>query len=77
MESKIVKITDKGQISIPHSFREIIGLDKGDNLLMIQAGNSIIMEKITENRFKDMLKHSENVAKKLWSKKEDDVWDKV
>ncbi len=34
-------------------------------------------EYILKDEFKDLLKHSEQVAKKLWGNKTDDVWDKV
>lgn len=35
------------------------------------------MQKFSKDKFKDLLKHSEKVAKKFWSSKEDDVWDKL
>ncbi|MDO8460387.1 MAG: hypothetical protein Q7S74_04720 [Nanoarchaeota archaeon] len=34
-----------------------------------------IIKKVKSSDFKDLLKHSEKVAKKLWSSKEDDIWD--
>lgn len=73
----MVKVTDKGQISLPISFRKTTGIEKGDDLLMLQSENTIIIEKLKESRFRDLLKHSEKVAKKLWSNKEDDIWDNV
>jgi hypothetical protein len=30
---------------------------------------------IGEDDFKDLLKHSEKVANKLWNNKEDEIWD--
>ena len=77
METKIVKVTDKGQISLPVSMRESSGIRKGDELILIKKGRTILMEKIKESDFRDLLKHSEKVAKKLWGNKEDDVWDNV
>ncbi|NQV08296.1 AbrB/MazE/SpoVT family DNA-binding domain-containing protein [Candidatus Woesearchaeota archaeon] len=77
MKAKMVKVTDKGQISLPISFRKTTGIEKGDDLLMLQSENTIIIEKLKESRFRDLLKHSEKVAKKLWSNKEDDIWDNV
>ena len=77
METKIVKVTDKGQISLPTSIRESAGINKGDELILIKRGRTILLEKIKESDFRDLLKHSEKVAEKLWSNKEDDVWDNV
>tara|TARA_Y100000310_G_scaffold345532_1_gene466148 strand:- start:11545 stop:11778 length:234 start_codon:yes stop_codon:yes gene_type:complete len=77
METKLVKITDKGQISIPTSMRKATGIKKGDELIVIQEGNIIILEKVKKSSFKDLLKHSEKVAEKLWGNKEDDIWDTV
>ncbi len=45
---KTVKISEKGQIAIPVDIREAIGLRKGDELLLLQDGNKIFMEKATE-----------------------------
>ena len=77
METKIVKVTDKGQISLPISIRESTGIKKGDKLLLIKQGKTILIEKIKEAHFRDLLKHSEKVAEKLWGNKEDDVWDSI
>ena len=77
METRIVKVTDKGQISLPISIRESAGIKKGDELILIKKGKTILLEKLNESFFKDLLKHSEKVAEKLWSNKEDEIWDKV
>ena len=77
MDVKIIKVTDKGQVSIPVSLRNATGIKKGDNLVMIRNGSVILMEKVKSSDFKDLLKHSEGVGRKLWSSKEDDVWDKI
>ena len=77
METKIVKVTDKGQISIPVSMRKAIHVGKGDVILMIENDKTIVMEKLKISGFQDLLKHSEKVAKKLWSNNEDDIWDSV
>lgn len=76
---KTVKVSDKGQISIPSEIREEAGIKKNDELLIIQEGDKILIEKPSfkkiKDDFRDLLKHSEAVAKKLWGSKEDDVWD--
>ena len=77
METKIVKVTDKGQISIPVEMRKSIGIKNGDELIIINDKGTIIIDKIREADFRDLLKHSEKVAERLWGNKEDDIWDKV
>ena len=77
MDAKIIKITDKGQLSIPISIQEATGIQKGDEVLMVENNNTIIIKKVQTSEFKDLLKHSEKVAMKLWSSKEDDVWDTI
>ena len=77
METKIVKVTDKGQISIPTSIQKSVHINKGDEVIMVKSGNAIVIEKLKKSDFRDLLKHSEKVAKKLWSNKEDDIWDHV
>ena len=77
---KTVKVSEKGQIAIPTDVREMIGIKKGDDMILYQDKGKILLEKTPEklkDDFKDLLKHSEAVAKKLWSNKKDDVWDKL
>ncbi len=77
MNTKIVKVSDKGQISIPTSMRKNAGINKGDELLVIRSGRAIVIEKIKKSDFSDLLKNSEKVAKKFWDNPEDEVWDNV
>ncbi len=77
MEAKIVKVTGKGQISLPVHVREATGIQEGDRLLLVQEGQAILLKKVAKSDFKDLLKHSEKVAKKLWGTKADDIWDTV
>jgi len=77
METKIIKVTDKGQISIPIEIRKSIGIDVGDELIAIRNGETLCLKKIKKDDFKDLLKHSEKVANKLWNNKEDEIWDSV
>ena len=77
MEVKIVKVTDKGQISLPVRIRESLDIIKGDELLITKSDNAIIIKKIRKDDFRDLLKHSEKVAKKLWDNKEDEIWNDV
>lgn len=77
METKIIRVTDKGQISIPIDMRNAIGINSGDELIAIRNGETLCLKKIKQEDFKDLLKHSESVAKKLWDNKEDEIWDTV
>ena len=77
METKIIKVTDKGQISIPIEIRKSIGIDAGDELIAIRNGETLCLRKIKKDDFMDLLKHSEKVANKLWNNKEDEIWDSV
>ena len=83
MKMSVVTVTEKGQIAIPTSIREAAGIKKGDTLVVIEADGKILLEKTKKiskeikDDFKDLLKHSEVVAKKLWDNKEDEIWDTV
>lgn len=75
-----VKVSDKGQISIPNSIRKIVGIDKGDELILFQVDGKILLEKSQKiegkmkDDFKDILKFSEKSLKNVWDNKEDDIW---
>ena len=43
----------------------------------IKKGKIILLDKIKKRDFRYLLKHSEKVAEKLWSNKEDDFWDNI
>jgi len=77
METKIIKVTDKGQISIPIEIRKSIGINVGDELIAIRDGKKLFLKKIKKDDFTDLLKHSEKVANKLWNNKEDEIWDTI
>jgi len=77
METKIIKVTDKGQISIPVEIRKSAGINIGDELIAIRNGETLCLRKIKKEDFRDLLKHSERVASKLWDNKEDEIWDRV
>ncbi|HPD81892.1 MAG TPA: AbrB/MazE/SpoVT family DNA-binding domain-containing protein [Candidatus Pacearchaeota archaeon] len=77
METKIIKVTDKGQISIPIEIRNSIGINVGDELIAVRSGETLCLKKIRKDDFKDLLKNSEKVANKLWGNKEDEIWDSI
>ena len=77
MNTKIIKVTDKGQISLPVKMRNSLDISRGDELIITHKDDSIIIKKINEDDFSDLLKHSEIVAKKLWDNKDDEIWNSV
>lgn len=80
---RTVKISDKGQIAIPKVIQKSFGISKGDELVLVEIGNKLVLEKLEETKkkfedgFKDLLIHSQKSLSKLWNNKEDEVWDKV
>lgn len=82
MTIKTIKVSDKGQIAIPQAIRENMGIEKGDELIMLQIGGKIMLEKSQhimeeiKDDFKDLLKLSESSLKKVWDNKEDEIWNK-
>ncbi len=77
MDVKIIKVTNKGQISLPVGIRNSLKIKQGDELVITRSEDSLIIKKIKKEDFSDLLKHSEKVAKKLWNNKEDEVWNNV
>jgi len=77
METKIVKVTDKGQISIPVDIRNSVGIAVGDELFVIKNGRTILIKKVKKSDFRDLLKHSEKVLARDWDSKEDEIWDTI
>ena len=77
---KKVKVTDKGQISIPVEIQRRIGIARGDELLLIAKGKRIVLEKpvgvteLLEDEFADLQAISEEALKNLWLNKADEVW---
>jgi AbrB family looped-hinge helix DNA binding protein len=75
-----VRVSEKGQIAIPQSIRESIGITKGDDLVIIQVDGKLLLEKskkIEQNLkddFKDILKFNEKSLKEVWDNKEDEIW---
>lgn len=77
---KKVKVTDKGQISIPMDVQREIGIKKGDELLLIRKGRRIVLEKpervieLLEDEFADVEGITEASLGNIWLKKGEDVW---
>jgi len=73
---KIIKVSDKGQISIPKSIRELVKIKKGDELILFEVNGKILIEK--SDKFKENLKDINTLVEKslesVWNNKEDDIW---
>jgi AbrB family looped-hinge helix DNA binding protein len=74
METKIIKVTNKGQICLPVVIRDSLNISEGDELILTRMNDSIILKKIKQDDFKDLLIHSEKSLKKIWDNKEDEIW---
>ena len=80
-EIKTVKISDKGQISIPKDVREEMKLKEGETLVMISDDRQIVLQK-SEKFIKKLSQGektmimSEHSLKKDWDNKYDERWDK-
>ena len=79
---KTVKVSDKGQISIPVEIQRDIGIKKGDELVLIKKGHSIVLEKpqrivkYLEDDLADLQRLSEISLGQMWLRKREDVWDR-
>lgn len=73
---KTIKVSEKGQISIPRAMREKLGIEQGDELTLFQVDGKLLLEKSqkTEEKikdnFKDILKFSEKSLRKIWENSE-------
>jgi AbrB family looped-hinge helix DNA binding protein len=77
---KTIRVSEKGQIAIPQIIREQMGIQQGDELVLLQIEGRILLEKAqkTEEKlldnFKDILKFSEQSLTEVWDNKEDKIW---
>ena len=65
MEIKTIKVSEKGQISIPTEIREKLGIKKGDKLILFEVDGKLLIEKPqklvkqVEDDFMDVIKLGE------------------
>jgi AbrB family looped-hinge helix DNA binding protein len=77
---KKVRVSDKGQISIPMDMQRAIGIKKGDELLLVRKGRKIVLEKpervieLLEDEFADIQTITEASLGRIWLRKEEDIW---
>jgi len=80
MQIKTIKVSEKGQIAIPKEMRENIGIKDGEELLIFQLEDQILIQKakkaskMMEDNFSDILIFNQNSLKEVWDNKEDDYW---
>ena len=80
MQMKTIKVSEKGQIAIPKEIRETIGIKEGEELLLFQRNDQILIQKakkvskLIEENFSDILIINQNSLKEVWDNKEDDYW---
>jgi len=78
---KKVKVSDKGQISLPVEIQRETGIKKGDELLLIRKDQKIVLEKTgkiakaLEDEFADLQEITEASLRRMWLSKREDVWD--
>ena len=82
MTLKTVSVSEKDQIAIPREIRVLLGIKKGDRLVLTTKNKKLLIQKATnltkqmEDDFDDLIGYSELSLKKLWLNKKDDVWNK-
>lgn len=80
LKFRSIKVSSKGQITLPSDIQREIGIKKGDEILLIRKGGRIILEKPErfeknlKDEFADTLYLSERSLRKLWQNKGDEVW---
>ena len=84
MELKTIKLSEKGQISIPKEIRRGMHLKKGDKLVLMTKGEQLILQKVDlvlkklgiEEESIDNMIASQETLKKDWDNKYDERWNK-
>jgi len=80
MSITTVKVSDKGQIAIPQAVRDSLGIQKGDDLVLLESGGKIVLERskdaelVLREDFKDVLAFSERALRRVWDNKADRIW---
>lgn len=82
LEIRTIKVSQKGQVSIPTDIRKTMKIKKGDKLVMMVKGRKIVLEKsdnialLLDGEFRDVKTMTESTLKKVWLNKHDDRWNK-
>ncbi len=77
---KTIRVSEKGQIAIPIEIRERLDILQGDELVIVQNDQKLLIEKAPKiskkikDDFKDILKYSEQSLKDVWDNPDDEIW---
>jgi len=80
MELKTLKVSDKGQISIPQSIRNTMNISQGDELVLLAIEGKILLEKANsvsekiKDDFEDIVEFNNQSLKEVWDNKDDKIW---
>lgn len=78
---RTIKVSQKGQVSIPTDIRKKMKIKKGDDLIMMVKDSKIVLEKsedvglLLDREFNDVKAITEEGLKEMWLNKHDDAWD--
>ena len=56
MEASTTKVSSKGQVVIPANVRKAASLRKGEKILAIAVGDTVVLKKIVDKSFEETLK---------------------
>ena len=56
VEASTTKVSSKGQVVIPANVRKAASLKKGEKILAIAIGDTIVLKKIVDKSFQEALK---------------------
>lgn len=79
---RTIKVSQKGQVSIPTDIRKKMKIKKGDDLVMMVKDSKIVLEKsedvglLLDGEFEDVKAITEEGLKKLWLNKHDNAWNR-
>lgn len=70
---KTVKITSKGQMTLPKEFRDALGVNEGDQVILVRKGKQVILQSAKEfqNRVEELERQFEKEALEAGLTKED------
>ena len=70
---ELAKVTTKGQVTIPKSIRELLGLKEGSKIIFIQKGNDIVIQNSAMLALEKIQDAFDGEAERLGLETEEDV----
>ncbi|HLC33006.1 MAG TPA: AbrB/MazE/SpoVT family DNA-binding domain-containing protein [Candidatus Nanoarchaeia archaeon] len=74
MDFEVTKIGERGQVVIPQSFRDRLGINTGDKFMVLRRGDMLVLKPLkapSSDEFESMLKKAEAHTKSHGIKQED------